>query len=161
MFEKREKKKGERESTQKGVSHIIIHLSTHMHILILIVRFVSPWIHFLTLQRMECMFALVLYPTLSSTKALSLIWMKKRQDCPGEEPCTSSDSRESFEKLSFGFKMFSQENLWRIVVLWVSVALGTILTLNSLRHGEAKSLVDEQGAKENGTQDNLFKFLDE
>ena len=37
MFEKREKNKGERESTQKGVSHIIIHLSTHMHILILIV----------------------------------------------------------------------------------------------------------------------------
>ena len=42
--------KGETELIQKGVSHTIIHPSIRKHILILIVRFVSSWIHSLTLQ---------------------------------------------------------------------------------------------------------------
>ena len=44
--------------SQTGVSHTIIHPSTHMYILI--VWSVSLWINSLTLQHMECKYALFL-----------------------------------------------------------------------------------------------------
>ena len=133
----REKTNTSRSKPQPSTSiHPSIHPLIHLHLLIEIAWLVSPWIISLTLQYMECKYALFL-PYLELHKGFLVVGKTEGRYCPGEDN-KSWVPREShpgnFAMFSKIFQKVSLDGLQ--IYEQVSTTLCTVLTLNSPRQGD-------------------------
>ena len=74
----------EKTITSRSKQHPSIHPLIHLHLLIEIAWLVSPWIISLTLQYMECKYALFL-PYLELHKGFLAVEKTEGKYCPGED----------------------------------------------------------------------------
>ena len=149
---KREKMACQRSMTQKKrerVSHVskkrdsddsrektIASRSLQLHILIEIAWLVSPWVLSLSLQYMECKYALFLsYPELH--KSFIVVGKTKGRYCPDEDNKSwvlRENHLGNFAIFSNTLQKVSPDGLQ--IYEQVSITLCTILTLNSPRQGD-------------------------
>ena len=136
-------KNGERDDTKERTNALrskpylypSIHPFIRLHLLIEIAWLVFPWILSLTLQYMECKYALFLsYPELNKS-FIYIVGKTESRYCPGED-----SKRWVLQENHLGnFAIFSKnfkKNISRwIVDLRTSITLHTILTLNNPRRG--------------------------
>ena len=98
--------------------HPSIHPLIHLHLLIEIAWLVSPWILSLTLQYMECKYALFL-PFLSSTKDLYRVGKTEARYWPGEDIKVECFERIILGTLPYFRKFIKNISRW-IAELWTS-----------------------------------------
>ena len=116
MSQKKRERGDSRERTNalRSKPHPSIHPIIHLHLLIEIAWLVSPWILSLTLQYMECKYALFL-SYLELHKSFVVVEKIKGKYCPGKEN-TSWVPRESYPR---NFAMFPK-NLSKSISRWIA-----------------------------------------
>ena len=105
----------------QGVSHIhpSIHPLIHLHPLIEIAWLVSPWILSLTLQYMECKYALFLF-YLELHKSFVVVGKTDGRYCHGEENTSWVPLESHPGNFAMFFKSLSKSISRRIADLWAS-----------------------------------------
>ena len=110
---------GKRTNTLRSKPYPSIHPLIHLHLLIEIAWLVAPWILSLTLQYIECKYALFL-PYLELHKGFLAVGKTEGRYCPGEDNKKLSASRESSWGVCHIFENSSKSISRWIADLWIS-----------------------------------------
>ena len=114
-----------------------IHPLIHLHLLIEIAWLVSPWIISLTLQYMECKYALFLF-ILELHKGFLAVGKTEGRYCPGEDSKSWVLRENHLGNLAMFSKIFQNVSPDGLQIFeQVSTTLCTVLTLNSPRPGDS------------------------